>query len=104
MIELQYIIVVFYSSSIYYRSLLDYGKFLKKSGENKNKLRTIYPRNQKYFKKAGVGSDLTGSYKKRVYRCEVQETRRLNYFFEIFYTLFFMRAKALVFVKKLRTS
>ena len=41
------------------------GNLKKKSGENKNKLRTIYPRNQEYFKKAGVGSDLTGSYKKK---------------------------------------
>ena len=103
MIELQYIIVVFYSSSIYYRSLLHYGKFKKKSGENKNKLRTIYPRNQEYFKKAGVGSDLTGSYKKRVYRCEVQEKRRFNYFSEIFYS-FFYKSKSPGFGKKIKNK
>ena len=39
-----------------------------------------------------------------VYRCEVQEMRRLNYFFEIFYTLFFIRTKRLSFGKELRIS
>ena len=38
-----------------------------------------------------------------VYRCEVQEMRRLNYFFEIFYTLFYKK-KSLGFGKKLRIS
>ena len=36
-----------------------------------------------------------------VYRCEVQEMRRLNHFFEIFYTLFY-KNKSLNFDKKLR--
>ena len=104
MIQSQYIVVVFYSSSIYYRSLLYYGKFKKKSGENKNKLKTIYPGNQENFKNSErVGSNFTGSSKRRVYRCEVQEMRRLNYFFKIFYTLFY-KNKTLGFVKKLRIS
>ena len=30
--------------------------------------------------------------------------RRLNYFFEIFYTLFFLRTKTLILVKNLRIS
>ena len=38
-----------------------------------------------------------------VYRCEVQEMRRLNYFFEIFYTLFY-KNKCLGFGKKLRIN
>ena len=41
---------------------------LKKSGENKNKLRTIYPRNQENLRTASIESNITGSYKKRVYR------------------------------------
>ena len=43
----------------------------------------------------------TQSYLKEqpLYRCEVQEMRRLKYFFEILYTLFFIRTKALVLVK-----
>ena len=55
-IQSQYIIVVFYTSSIYAR---------KKLGENKNKLRTIYPRNQEKLRTASIGSNFTGSYKKR---------------------------------------
>ena len=55
-IQSQYIIVVFYTSSIYDR---------KKLGENKNKLRTIYSRNQEKLRTASVGSNFTGSYKKR---------------------------------------
>ena len=52
-----------------------------KSGESENKLRTIYATNQKNLSTASIGSNFTGSYKKRVYnRCEVQEMRRLNYF------------------------
>ena len=38
-----------------------------------------------------------------VYRCEVQEMRRLNTFFEIFYTLFYEN-KILGLCKKLRIS
>ena len=60
-IQSQYIVAVFYSSSINYRSLLYYGKFFKKLGENKNKLRTIYPRNQKILSTASIGSNFTGS-------------------------------------------
>ena len=37
------------------------------------------------------------------YRCEVQEMRRLNYFFEIFY-FFFIRTNTLVLVKKIRMN
>ena len=55
-IQSQYIIVVFYTSSIYDR---------EKLGENKNKLRTIYPRNQEKLRTASIGSNFTGSYKKR---------------------------------------
>ena len=55
-IQSQYIIVVFYTSSIYDR---------KKLAENKNKLRTIYPRNQEKLRTASIGSNFTGSYKKR---------------------------------------
>ena len=39
-----------YSDFRYYRSLLYYGKLKKKSGENKNKLRKIYPKNHENFK------------------------------------------------------
>ena len=39
-----------------------------------------------------------------VYICEVQEMRRLNYFFEIFDTLFFYKNKSLGFGKELRIS
>ena len=39
-----------YSDFSYYRSLLYYGKLKKKSGENKNKLRTIDPKNHENFK------------------------------------------------------
>ena len=39
-----------YSDFWYYKSLLYYVKFKKKSGENKNKLRTIYPKNHENFK------------------------------------------------------
>ena len=59
----------------------------KKSGENKNNLRTIYPRDQENSKKASLEFNFTSSSKNTVYRCEVQEMR-LNYFFEIFFTLF----------------
>ena len=38
-----------------------------------------------------------------VYKCEVQEMRRLNYFFEIFYTIFY-KNKSLGFGKELRIS
>ena len=38
-----------------------------------------------------------------VYRREVQEMRRLNYFFEIFYPLFYTN-KSLAFGKKFRIS
>ena len=38
-----------------------------------------------------------------VYRCEVQEMRRLNYFFEIFYTIFY-KNESLGFGKELRIS
>ena len=38
-----------------------------------------------------------------VCRCEVQEMRRLNYFFETFYTLFY-KNKCLGFGKKLRIN
>ena len=41
----------------------------------------------KILRTASLGSNFTGSYKKKVYRCEVQEMR-LNYFFEFFFTLF----------------
>ena len=34
-----------------------------------------------------------------VHRCEVEEIRILYYFFEIFNTIFFIRTKALIFVK-----
>ena len=34
----------------YYRSLLYYGKFKKESGNDKSKLRTIYPKNHEKFK------------------------------------------------------
>ena len=64
-IQSQHIMVVFDSSSIYYRSFLYYGK-LKKLGENKNKLRTIYPRNQANLRTASMGSNFTGFYKKWV--------------------------------------
>ena len=39
-----------YSDFSYYRSLLYYGKLKKKSGENKNKLRTTYPKNHENSK------------------------------------------------------
>ena len=47
----------------------------------------------------------TGSYFKDqpVYRCEMQESRRLNYFFEIFYTLFY-KSESFGFGKELRIS
>ena len=38
-----------------------------------------------------------------VYRCEVQEMSRLNYFFEIFYTLF-LKKNSLGFGKELSIS
>ena len=38
-----------------------------------------------------------------VKRCEVQEMRRLNYFFEIFYSLFY-NSKSLGFGKEFRIS
>ena len=44
----------------YYRSILYYGK-LKKSGKNKNELRTIYPKIMKILRTPSIGS---GSYKK----------------------------------------
>ena len=59
----------------------------KKSGENKNKLRTIYPRNQENSKNSKPRVQFYWFLQKTVYRCEVQEMR-LNYFFEIFFTLF----------------
>ena len=74
---------------------------LKKSGENKNKLRTTYPRNQKDFENSKHRVQFTGSHKKRVYRCEVQE---LFYFFEIFYTVFFHKDKSLGFGKKFKNK
>ena len=39
-----------YSDFWFYRSWLHYEKFKKKSGENKNKLRTVYPKNYEQFK------------------------------------------------------
>ena len=48
-----------YSDFWYYRSLLYYRKFFKKSAKKKNKLRTIYP------KIHNLGSNFTGSYKKK---------------------------------------
>ena len=41
-----------------------YGKFKKKLGENKNKLRTIYPKNHANFKNSKSRSSFTGSCKK----------------------------------------
>ena len=38
-----------YSDFWYCRSLLYYGKFFKKSGQHKNKLRTIHPENHENF-------------------------------------------------------
>ena len=55
-----------YSDFSYYRSLLYYGKSFKKSRKNKNKLRTIYPKNHENFKNSNLGSNFTGSCKKRV--------------------------------------
>ena len=55
MIQSQYIIVVFYNSRIYYISLQYYGKIKKKTGENKNKLKTIYPRNKEDLKNNKYG-------------------------------------------------
>ena len=37
----------------------------KKSGKNKNKLRTIYPKNHEHFKNNSLGSNFTGSYIKK---------------------------------------
>ena len=38
---------------------------LKKSGKNTNKLRTIYPKIMKILRTTSLGSNFTGSYKKR---------------------------------------
>ena len=50
-----------------------------------------------------MGSNFTGSHKKRMYRCEVQEMRILNYFFETSYTLFY-KNKSLGFGKKIKNK
>ena len=42
-------------------------KIFKKSVENKNKLRTIYPKNNENFKNNKPSVQFIGSYKKRVY-------------------------------------
>ena len=57
----------------------------------------------KILRTASLGSNFTGSYKKKVYRCEVQEMR-LNYFFEFFFYSFFIITKDLALVKYLRVS
>ena len=61
---------MYYMCSIYVCSICHYCimENLKKSGENKNKLRTIYPRNHENLRTASIESNVTGSYKKRVYR------------------------------------
>ena len=43
-----------YSTFWYCRSLLYYGKFLKKLGENKKQLRTLYPRNHEILRAASL--------------------------------------------------
>ena len=39
-------------------------KIFKKSGENKNKLKTVYPKNHENVQNSKPGSNFTGSYKK----------------------------------------
>ena len=41
-------------------------KIFKKSGENKNKLRKIYPNNYENFKTASLGANFTGSYREEL--------------------------------------
>ena len=42
------------------------GNNKKKTGKNKNKLRTIYTKIMKILRTATLGANFTGSYKKRV--------------------------------------
>ena len=51
---------------------------------------------RKILRAASLGSNFTGSYKKAMYRCEVQET-----VFSKFFSLFFYKNKRLGFGKKI---
>ena len=44
-----------------------YENLKKQSGENKSKLRTIYPKNHENFKNSKPRAQFTGSYKKGVH-------------------------------------
>ena len=57
--------VVSYSDFWYYRSLLYYGKFLKKWEKTKKKLKTIYPKNHEIFKSSKPRVRFHSSYKKK---------------------------------------
>ena len=61
---------------------------LKKSGENKNKLRTIYPRNQENLRTASIESNITGSYKKESIGERCKKWGDLKLVSAIFYQIF----------------
>ena len=89
-------------SGIYNRSLLHYGKLKKKLGENKNKLRTIYPKNQENSNNSKPRVQFYWFLKNACIdvKCKKWDLTSFSNFFHSF----FMRTKALVFVKNLRIS
>ena len=94
---------------IYYTSLLCYGNLKKKKKKKKREkieqIKNNMPQKSgKLSQQQAQGQILVVIIKGRVYRCELQETRRLNYFFKILYSLFFIRTKILVLVKKFKNK
>ena len=91
---------------IYYTSLLCYGNLKKKKKREKiEQIKNNMPQKSgKLSQQQAQGQILLVIIKGRVYRCELQETRRLNYFFKIRYSLFFIRTKILVLVKKFKNK
>ena len=93
----------------YYYSDLHYEKFKKNREKIKTNQKQYTLEIRKILRTTSLGSNFTGSYKKKqnrcedVYRCEVQ-VMRLNYFSKFFSLFFLIRTKVLVLVKNLRIS
>ena len=55
-----------------------YGKFSKKSGKNKDKLRPYTLKAMKILRTASLGSNFTGSYKKKVQSPDTEKSKTFN--------------------------
>ena len=72
----------------------------KKNGRKWEIKNNIPYKSEKFRGQQAKGPILVVLIKKVYNRCEVQEMRKLNYFFEIFYTICFYKNKSLGFGKK----